>query len=305
MISKEFKRILETRKFEAERVANKNKQLILSNSEAKGIYQKEIDLRLKKARAEVFEEEFDEKELTKTQKQFDVVLKKLGLTREDLEPKYHCKKCSDTGMIEGVECECLKTLRSEFNKQNSLIHNFHDFDEINYDYITNEKTKGLIQKLKNFSQNENKYLGITLCSQAGSGKTFILQCMANEFIKRGKNVLMETSFKINNDFLKIHTTFNEDKINLLNKYLLPDVLIIDDLGTEPIYNNVTKEYLYLILNQRGVDRKITLISTNLYPSDFQNRYGPRSASRIIDKTKNLIFSFDNCDIRLLKLNKNI
>lgn len=304
-MNKEIKEILDKRRLKAERVANQYKQLILSMPEVKALYQKEIELTLQKAKADAFLLPFDEDKLTLAKKRLDVVFNAIGFNRNNLTPKYTCEKCCDSGFFEGKECTCVAKIKSELNLKRSQITNFREFSDIDNSMISTDLLRGIIQKLEKLSKTENhKYRMITLCGNAGVGKTFILQCMANEFIKRSKNVLMDTAFKINNDFLKIHTSLQEkDKLLYLDKYLAPDVLIIDDLGSEPHYNNVTKEYFYLLLNQRGLDKKITLISTNLLPSHLSDKYGERCFSRIINKAQNLFIKIENDDLRFRKIKK--
>jgi hypothetical protein len=43
----------------------------------------------------------------KSKKRKDI-LAKLGYTENDLQPKYHCKECKDTGYLNGRVCHCLK-----------------------------------------------------------------------------------------------------------------------------------------------------------------------------------------------------
>ena len=304
-MNKQIKEILDSRRLKAERVANHYKQLILSMPKVKNLYQEEVDLILQKAKAEAFGEVFDPAPLNAAKARLDAVFCEIGFQRANLYPKYFCPVCQDTGFVEGKECACVAKIKSELNLKNSQIANFMSFENIDYSMISTDVLKGIIQKLQKISQTENqKYRMITLCGNAGVGKTFFLQCMANEFLKRSKNVLMDTAFQINNDFLKLHTSFEQkDKIAYLDKYLEPDVLIIDDLGSEPTYKNVTKEYFYLLLNQRGLDKKITLISTNLLPSNLSDRYGERCFSRIINKAHNLFLKIENDDLRFRKIKK--
>lgn len=304
-MNKQIKEILDSRRLKAERVANHYKQLILSMPKVKKLYQEEVDLILQKAKAEAFGEVFDPAPLNAAKARLDAVFAEIGFQRTNLYPKYSCPICQDTGFVEGKECACVAKIKSELNLKQSQIANFMSFENIDYSMISTDVLKGIIQKLQKISQTENqKYRMITLCGNAGVGKTFFLQCMANEFLKRSKNVLMDTAFQINNDFLKLHTSFEQkDKIAYLDKYLEPDVLIIDDLGSEPTYKNVTKEYFYLLLNQRGLDKKITLISTNLLPSNLSDRYGERCFSRIINKAHNLFLKIENDDLRFRKIKK--
>ena len=304
-MNKKIKEILDARRLKAERVANHYKQLILSMPKVKKLYQDEVELILQKTKAEAFGNPFDPTPLNEARARLDAVFAEIGFQRANLYPKYFCPLCQDTGFVEGKECACVAKIKSELNLKQSQIANFMSFENIDYSMISTDVLKGIIAKLQKISQTENqKYRMITLCGNAGVGKTFFLQCMANEFLKRNKNVLMDTAFQINNDFLKLHTSFEQkDKIAYLDKYLEPDVLIIDDLGSEPTYKNVTKEYFYLLLNQRGLDKKITLISTNLLPSNLSDRYGERCFSRIINKAHNLFLKIENDDLRFRKIKK--
>jgi DNA replication protein DnaC len=35
-----------------------------------------------------------------------VIIKRNGMTEEDLEPKWNCAKCKDTGFVNGYPCDC-------------------------------------------------------------------------------------------------------------------------------------------------------------------------------------------------------
>ena len=59
--------------------------------------------------------------------------------------------------------------------------------------------------------------------------------------------------------------------------------MIDDLGTEPILKNITKEYLYNLINVRQVNNKPTFITTNLSLDNILERYDDRIFSRLGNK----------------------
>ena len=109
-----------------------------------------------------------------------------------------------------------------------------------------------------------------------------------------------TAFGLNNTSLKYHTTFDNTKSSILEPLLTCDVLVIDDLGTEPINKNVTLEYLYLVINERQLAGKPTIITTNLTPDGVINRYGERIFSRINNKLISLNIKLDGQDMRLKK-----
>ena len=58
-----------------------------------------------------------------------------------------------------------------------------------------------------------------------------------------------------------------------------DLLIIDDPGTE-LVNSFVSSQLFLVLNERILRRKSTLISTNLSLGTFADTYSERVFSRI-------------------------
>ena len=67
------------------------------------------------------------------QKQFNDLLAAHNLTRADIEPQYTCKKCEDTGYIDGHMCSCYRTLLQQiaYENLNSIspltLSSFEDF----------------------------------------------------------------------------------------------------------------------------------------------------------------------------------
>ena len=77
-----------------------------------------------------------------------------------------------------------------------------------------------------------------------------------------------------------------------------DLLVIDDLGTEPMRKNVTKEYLLILLNERIAKGKSTIITTNLNPEQVLEKYEERIFSRMFNKRETLILQFVGKNQRL-------
>ena len=105
---------------------------------------------------------------------------------------------------------------------------------------------------------------------------------------------------MNNMMLKFHTTFGADKQAQLVPLLESDFLFIDDLGTEPIINNVTLNYLFLVLAERDRFEKPVIITTNLSPENILDRYGERIYSRLSSKLTSANFYIEGKDLRLQK-----
>ena len=103
---------------------------------------------------------------------------------------------------------------------------------------------------------------------------------------------------MNNLFLSYHTTFDDQKQNYIDALLEPDVLFIDDLGTEPVLKNVTKEYLYLLLSERTNNNKLTVITSNLELDAILSRYNERIFSRLCNKRESFVAKIEGKDLRL-------
>ena len=77
------------------------------------------------------------------------------------------------------------------------------------------------------------------------------------------------------------------------------LLLIDDLGSEPMMRNITVEYLFTLLNERMAARRHTVIATNLSPLQLQQTYGERVSSRLLDRTRCAVIKLEGKDLRRL------
>ena len=244
-----------------------------------------------------------EKELKSIKNQKAKVLKSLNLTQEDLQPNFDCKICNDTGICENGICVCAKkqilNLLSEQSNLNPLA-NFENFKTDNAD----KTQKAYLEKAKKFlicwAQNDKKYASISnviISGRVGVGKTFLAECTLSEFSKQGKFVYKISAFAMNELFTKFHTTFDYTKQDYLNELLFCDVLLIDDLGTEPLKANITIQYLLLLISERENLGKKTIITTNLNQDQIRETYHERVFSRLVDKTKNITIRLEGKDLR--------
>ena len=148
--------------------------------------------------------------------------------------------------------------------------------------IINIKEK-CIEFVENFDNPQTHNLLFT--GNTGLGKTFMSNCIANELIKKGKNVLYQTATVlletvIDNKMNKYKTSIQD---NFYKDVLESDLLIIDDLGTECL-NSMKLSELFTILNTRllNLNNKVTktIISTNLSINNIFKNYEERIGSRI-------------------------
>ena len=155
--------------------------------------------------------------------------------------------------------------------------------------------KSMIKFVDNLKTAQTR--NIVFMGNTGVGKTFLAKSIAKTAMSKGNTVIFITSFNLNNEFLKSHLSSELDKIKLLNNYINCDLLVIDDLGSEPKLKNVTSEYLLILINERIARKKATIITTNLRPDNIIATYGQRFYSRIFNKEDSSLIEITGKDLR--------
>ena len=245
------------------------------------------------------------------------LLMREGLPADYLQMHYQCNKCQDTGYIKNEKCNCFKQAIADLMYSDSNIkailknENFSKFsfryysddfidDSLGLSPLTNMQkvVVGCKNFVKHFDKNRDNLL---LLGNTGVGKTFLANCMAKELLDRGYTVIYLTAFRLF-DILEKHK-FSKDEdssyfaSNQFDYILECDLLIIDDLGTE-LNNSFTNSQLYLIINERLLRQRSTIISTNLSLPNINTIYGERIFSRIVSSYN--VQRIIGEDIRLLK-----
>ena len=117
-------------------------------------------------------------------------------------------------------------------------------------------------------------------------------------MEKNKLVLFTTAFNLNNSMLNYHISFASNRESIISPFMDSEVLIIDDLGSEPLIKNVTKEYLYLIINERMLRKLPTIITTNLTLNEIMATYGERILSRLANRKTSIFINLDGDDLRM-------
>lgn len=300
--------ILAAKRAKAQAVAYANQTRARQDSQYAALERQERELVMQLGKLKAYGQSSREKEaeLEHLREEKTEVLKKLGLSAADLEPSYSCKLCGDVGFRAGGMCKCLrdlvtKTITQECGAGKQVLSDFKDF---NADLAKDpEHHKQLLKLKKRFEEFASAFPDgtpkfVVLSGKTGVGKTFIVECLAKAIIDKGYLVSFVSAFGLNNLFLSYHTTFDEQKQSYLNALIDPDMLVIDDLGTEPLLKNVTKEYLYLILSERSRLNKMTCITTNLDAGELLSRYEERVFSRLFNKRESFSAQILGTDLRL-------
>ena len=223
------------------------------------------------------------------------LLRRTGLPENFLEMQYRCDLCRDTGYVGDAParfCECFeRRLRLRQHEDGSMAgvdeQNFERFDANFIPEADGQRAQMILARrlCEEYADSfpNGKYRNIMLTGAGGLGKTFLLNCIFERVITRGFSAVRITSFRMFEIMRQQHMGFEEKNDGFTSLVEAP-LLLIDDLGTEPMMRNITVEYLFTLLNERMVAKRHTVTATNLTPVQLQERYGERVASRLLDKT---------------------
>ena len=222
----------------------------------------------------------------------------LGVTDEYFNTAYRCRKCHDTGMVDGKECSCFRQYLIKKAYGRSLLNELSDdetFGNFNPTYYSADDAdiygvssyesiriafNTCVEFVKNFGKN---YKNILITGKTGLGKTFLCNAMAKSVLSHGFTVIYISAGRLFKTLADEQFSRNEDEeySSFYDDVLSVDLLIIDDLGTE-FSTTLVSSQIFNIINERMLNTKPTVISTNLTPKEIQDQYSDRVLSRIMD-----------------------
>lgn len=252
-----------------------------------------------------------------------------GYASDYLNQFYFCSDCKDTGyitdhvwkdeehlLLSSDKCHCFKQAIIDLLYDQSGIRtvleeeNFSTFD---YNYFSKDYIDPFLKisafdnicrnvsHCQSFIQNfDNEFKNLLFLGNSGVGKTFLTNCIAKELLDQSHTVIYLTAFQFF-DILTSHAFQRKNaEYNIEEKYhgiMDCSLLIIDDLGTE-VRNTLTNSQLFECINERLINKRSTIISTNLTIDELKPCYSERIFSRISSNYDILKLFGD--DIRLKK-----
>ena len=239
-----------------------------------------------------------------------------GFGSDYLDELVSCPLCRDTGLYQGGVCRCLDRLYNrELTRELGTLmrrgdESFNKFDLSLYpaesDPVSGMVPREVMRKVSdacrryadNFSRASTNLL---FQGGTGLGKTYLSACIARVVAERGFSVCYDTAAAALDNYEK--AKFNRDTEEgeaaavRIKRMESCDLMILDDLGTE-MPTPMGQSALYTLINNRLVNGKKTIVSTNLTNEELNKRYTPQIASRILGEFQCL--PFVGTDIRRLK-----
>ena len=283
---------------------------------------REIDMLLRQTMAQAayaaFQQGSDGRELLEQARQQNLELQqeRAILAMENFEEGYLddspiCDKCGGSGYIGSNMCECLRELcRQEQKKEVSILSGSRDtFNQFRLDYYPDRVDPKYGASPRTIMERNLKVCrtyGLTFTKDAGNllfvggtglGKTFLSACIARAVADRGCSVVYESAGHLFSKLEQAKFSPSEDARREAARFNDCDLLILDDLGTE-MPSQFNTAALYTLLNDRILENKPMVISTNLTIDDLGRRYSPQIASRLNGNF--LLLPFVGEDIRVMK-----
>ena len=211
-----------------------------------------------------------------------------GLPADTLTLRSRCPQCRDTGWLGGTSrrpCAC--RLKYMAQRDPAIgINERETFETFSLDVFPDEGQKKRTVNAKNFCMAYADTLpnpekpNLLLMGMPGLGKSFLCNAIAYRALCRGLAARRVTAYAFVEDALA--AIRNQSGRSAL--YVNLPLLVIDDLGSEPVVPNVSEEALFSLLNERLNARRATVVATNLSVSALQDRYGERVMSRLTDRS---------------------
>ena len=225
----------------------------------------------------------------------------MGLPSDYLDAIYTCPLCKDTGEVGNPSkpCACALKKEQETMLSASRINDRETFANFNEALYPNDEQRKHALNMKRFCERYVAALpkpgkpNLLILGQSGLGKSFFGNAIARAAIEKGIRTVKSTAYQCIQNILD----GLDARENAIAPFLSAELLILDDLGTEPMVPNVTIETVFRILNERAASLLPTVIITNLSVEEIQMRYDERVSSRMIDTSVTAIAALRGDNLR--------
>ncbi len=250
------------------------------------------------------------------QNELAAIIRENGFPEDQLEVRYNCSKCRDTGYVDGLLCDCMKLLlrKTAYDQLNRISPlSLCSFGSFSVDYYSDTETVNGSRSIRSYMSGVLKFCqdyadnfsadseSLIFRGGTGLGKTHLSLAVAQTVIEKGFGVIYISApdilSRLETNQFSGRAAENQNEQKLLTEC---DLLIIDDLGTEFV-TKYTLSAIYNIINIRINYSKPTIVSTNLTARELENIYGERMVSRIVGAVKRV--DFYGTDIRQSRTRK--
>lgn len=229
-----------------------------------------------------------------------------GLPEDYLDMRYRCKLCRDTGYVGDAPsrfCDCFESRLRVMQYENGSMSQTDEqcFARFDLSIFPEGPLRSQMELNRKYCEMyadkfpHAPYPNLILSGGTGLGKTFLLNCIYERVVSRNFPAVRVTAFRMFESMRCQH--FGGESDVDFGQLLSVPLLLIDDLGSEPMVKNITREYLFTLINERISAGRSTVIATNLTTDDLEAVYGERVRSRLTDQYKSCVLRFAGKDLR--------
>ena len=238
-------------------------------------------------------------------------MKKLDFTKKDPgppPPSTTCKRCGQEakprfifiGWRQQEHCEsCSKIVSEERERETSIRERKEKtarllessgmrgiMRDMTFDSFNSQNRGNIYKTAKRYAEDftPQTNTGLILFGKAGSGKTHLAVAIVRQVIER-KQIAVKVARTVEL-LADIRKTFNdhdgyrvENESELIQKLAYVPLLVLDDLGAEKISDWV-REIFYRIIDERWLEQRPIIVTSNLNLKELEERVGDRIVSRI-------------------------
>ncbi len=262
-------------------------------------------------------------ELAQAEASLSQIQEELGLPEEDLSI-YACATCRDTGRVSGHICpKCYPDILRETlrhftpgllpdEEQRFRNHRPDLFSDAPLEIPTGHTTarRQMDQNVETAKKLIDDFpdpsVNLYFTGKPGTGKTFLASCIANRLLDQGHFALLLTMLQfeeITAHYRTLQLTYGVSAEALTRaeeayQFLLDaDLLVLDDFGVSSGLLKEPLSEIIMLLHQRKIRGRQTIITTNMSLKDLRRQYDERLLSRILSSLKIIPFLGDDLRLR--------
>ena len=198
----------------------------------------------------------------------------------------HCELCSK---LAAEEREREIAIRERKEKTARLLESSGMrgiMRNMTFDSFNSQRRGKIYEAAKQYAEDftPQTNTGLILFGKAGSGKTHLAVAIVRQVIER-KQIAAKVARTVEL-LADIRKTFNdhdgyrvENESELIQKLAYVPLLVLDDLGAEKISDWV-KEIFYRIIDERWLEQRPIIVTSNLNLKELEEKIGDRIVSRI-------------------------